>query len=67
MVKHNDGPNVETHSGTVHATRGTQYAFGKQFPRPRCGAGRSTSIMLAETTRPVTCTRCLARIAKDER
>lgn len=59
-------PNVETHNGTVHATKGTYISWhGKPAPRPRCGAGRSTSVMLAETTRPVTCTKCLAKIAKD--
>ena len=58
--------NVTTHGGTVHATRGTYLAYGRSWPRPLCGAGRTVTVLLAETTEPTSCKRCLSKLAKLE-
>lgn len=59
------GPNVMTHTTTVHATRGMTRRYGQLFPQPICGAGASVSHFFMKVDAPVTCSRCLAKLAKE--
>lgn len=59
------GPNIVTHTCVVHATRGAIRSYGTLFPRPICGAGASVRHFFLKTDEPVTCSRCLAKLAKE--
>lgn len=57
--------NIATYNGTIHATRGKVKIWGTLYPNLICGSSRSVRHYFFGTDEPVTCKRCIVKLAAE--